>query len=230
MTYLKCDLHAHTAYSPDSLTSLETFLDTCQRKGLDRVAVTDHNTITGALQLKELDPERIIVGEEIATTQGELIAYFITQPIPPKLPPLETIARVHAQGGVVGVPHPLDRIRREAMGRVALLPLQDELDFLEVFNSRCLFRGDNRAARILAQELSLYMTGGSDAHSPWELGRGLTILPPFDSPQTFLESLSQAEVRGRRSPIWIHFTSSYARFARRRGRKAPPDPREEDAT
>lgn len=224
MIHLTCDLHTHTAYSPDSLTSLETFLAVCQRRGLDRVAVTDHNTITGALQLKEIDPERIIVGEEIATTQGELIAYFLTQAIPPKLPPRETIARVHAQGGVVGVPHPLDRLRREALGRTALLPLRGELDFLEVFNSRCLFPGDNRAARILARELSLCITGGSDAHSPWELGRGLTILPPFDSPDSFLDSLSQAEVQGRRSPLWIHFASSYARFARRRGLRTPPQP------
>lgn len=221
--FLVCELHTHTLYSRDSLTPLDVFLSTCRRKGLERVAVTDHNTIAGALKLQEMDPQRIIVGEEIRTTQGELIAYFLKEEVPVDLPPQQVIEIVRAQGGVVGASHPLDRLRSEAIGAQALTSLLDQLDFLEVYNARCIFSADNRAARDLALQHGIPMTAGSDAHSPWELGRAVTLLPPFDSPTTFLEGLPQAEVRGRMSPPWIHFVSTMAKF-RRRLRLAPPSP------
>ncbi|MGD1992121.1 MAG: PHP domain-containing protein [Anaerolineae bacterium] len=220
---LVCELHAHTLYSRDSLLSLDVFLAACRRKGLDRVAVTDHNTIAGALRLKEMDPERIIVGEEVRTTQGELIAYFLKKEIPVDLAPRQAIDVVHEQGGMVGVSHPLDRLRREAMGAETLITLLDQLDFLEVYNARCLIAADNRAARDLALQHGIPMTAGSDAHSLWELGRAVTLLPPFDSPSTFLDVLPQAEVRGQRSPPWIHFVSTMAKI-RRRLRLARPLP------
>lgn len=219
---LVCDLHTHTLYSRDCLTTLEDFLTTCRRKGLDRVAVTDHNTIAGALRLKEMDPERIIVGEEIRTTHGELIAYFLVEAVPAGLSPLESIEAVRAQGGVVGASHPFETFRREAMGPRALLPLLDRLDFLEAFNARCLLPSDNRAARTLAAERGLMVTAGSDAHCAWELGRGVTVLPPFDSASSFLDSLRSAQIRGRLTPFWIHFTSLYARIARSLGRVPLP--------
>jgi len=211
-----CDLHTHTAYSRDSLISLEAFLNACRRRGLDKVAVTDHNTIAGALRLKEMDPDRIIVGEEIRTAQGELIAYFLTKPIPGGLSPEETIERVHEQGGVVGISHPLDGLRREAM-RQAALSILDRVDFLEGFNARCLLPRDNRAARALALRHGLPTTAGSDAHCPWEVGRAVILLPPFDSPPSFLESLRAGRIRGCISPPWVHMASIYAKVARRLG-------------
>ena len=219
----RCDLHTHTLYSRDCLTDLERFLQVSRRKGLDRVAVTDHNAIAGALRLKEMDPERVIVGEEIRTTHGELIAYFLTEPIPPGLSPQETIAAVRAQGGVVGISHPLDSFRREAFRKEALPSVLDQVDFLEVFNARCLLPADNRAARALAAERGLPMTAGSDAHSTWELGQAVTLLPPFSSPASFLESLKEARIEGRLSPPWVHFISSYGKLARRWGWVPLPD-------
>ncbi len=216
-----CDLHTHTCYSRDSLTSLEAFLDACRRKGLDRVAVTDHDTIAGALRLKERAPERIIVGQEIHTTHGELIAYFLTEPIPAGLPPEESIDRVRQQGGVVGISHPLDRLRREAM-RKGTFDLLDRVDFLEGFNARCLLPGDNRAARALALQHGLPVTAGSDAHTVWEIGRAVVVLPPFDSPAAFLESLRAGHVRGRISPPWLHLFSTYAKIAHRWGCSPAP--------
>lgn len=215
--FLSCDLHTHTLYSRDCLVSLEQFLVACRRRGLDRVAVTDHNTIAGALRLKEMDPERIIVGQEIRTTTGELIAYFLTEPVPPDLPPQEAIAAVRAQGGVVGISHPLDRARREAMGRDGIEALLEEVDFLEGFNARCLFPADNVAAQALARAHTLPVTAGSDAHSLWELGRAVTRMPPFDSPASFLDALRSAHIAGRTSPAWVHALSTLAKLLRRAG-------------
>jgi predicted metal-dependent phosphoesterase TrpH len=214
---LTCELHSHTLYSRDSLIPLETFLEVCRRRELDRVAVTDHNTIAGALRLHEMDPDRFIVGEEILTTDGELLAYFLTEEVPSGLSPQQTIDLVRDQGGVVGASHPLDRIRREAIGRQALIPILDRLDFLEVFNARCIFAGDNQAARALAVEHGVPMIAGSDAHSVCELGRAVTILAPFHGPDSFRHSLRTARIRGQLSPFWIHFLSTYARLARRLG-------------
>lgn len=222
----RCDLHTHTSYSRDCLVSPERFLAACRRKGLDRVAVTDHNTIVGALRLKELDPERIIVGEEIRTTEGELIAYFLTEEVPPDLPPPEAIAAVRAQGGIVGVSHPLDRARREAMGLAFVRALLGELDFLEGWNARCLFWADNGEALALARAHRLPVTAGSDAHSVRELGQMVTVMPPFDSPESFLESLRSARMEGRASLLWVHLVSTSAKILRRLGLVPfPPDSR-----
>ena len=220
---LVCDLHTHTLYSPDCLTTLAGFLDACRRKGLDRVAVTDHDTVTGALQLKDRAPDMIVVGQEIRTTRGELIAYFLKETVPGGLSPEETIAIVREQGGVVGASHPLDRLRQEAIGLDGLRPILDRLDFVEAFNARCILAADNRAARSLAEERGLSMTAGSDAHSAWELGRAVTILPAFDGPASFLSSLRAARIQGRVSPFWVHFASIYAKLVRRLGRAPMPD-------
>ena len=219
-----CDLHTHTRYSKDCRTSLKRFLSTCEKRGLDRVAVTDHNTIAGALRLKEMDPERIIVGSEIKTTHGELMALFLHDPIPTGLSPQATIKHVREQGAVVGVSHPLDELRREAMGYDTLLTVVDQLDFIEVFNARCLFSRYNRAAREFAEERGLLMTAGSDAHSAWELGRGVTLMPSFDSPTSFLESLRAARIQGRMAPSWVHFLSRYAKITRMLGIDPSPGP------
>ncbi len=216
-TRLTCDLHTHTCYSRDSLTSLTDFLAACRRKGLERVAVTDHGSIEGALRLQEMEPQRIIVGQEIYTTEGELIAYFLTRPVPSDCTPQGAIEQVHAQGGIVGVSHPLDRLRREALGRKGVVAILDQIDFLEVFNARCIFPADNRAARELALAAGLPMTAGSDAHMLWELGRGTVLIEPFDSPRSLLANLQTAQIVGRRSPMWVHFFSSYARLRRRWG-------------
>ena len=92
-----------------------------------------------------------------------------------------------------------------------------QLDCLEVFNARCIFVADNRAAHELAVSASLPMTAGSDAHTSWELGRAGVVMPAFDSPDGFLTGLSDARIKGRMSPFWIHFSSTFAKIARRLG-------------
>ena len=209
------ELHTHTCYSRDSLTSLDRFLAGCRRKGLDRVAVTDHNTIAGALKLNAMAPELIIVGEEIKTDSGEIIAYFLSEEVPAGLPVGKAIARVRAQGGVVGVSHPADRLRREAMGLARLAPIVDRVDALEVFNARCLYAADNAAAREFAARHGKAGFAGSDAHTLTELGRATVTLAPFDSPQSFLASLRAARLNARLSSPFIHLASTWAKWMRR---------------
>jgi predicted metal-dependent phosphoesterase TrpH len=212
---LKVDLHLHTVYSRDSLASLEAVIEACQKRGLGAIAVTDHGTIAGALALRAVAPFPVIVGEEIKTSRGELLAYFLEEGIPQGLPPQEVITRIRAQGGVVGVPHPLDRVRREAMGLSALLEIIDQVDALEVFNARTVFAADNRRAEDLAQERGLLRLAGSDAHTAYEIGRAYVEMPPFEDRAGFLRSLAQGRVVGHLTPPWIHFTSTWARLRKR---------------
>ena len=108
---LHLDLHSHTYYSPDGITSPQRFVAACQRKGITCVAVTDHNTIRGALAVKEMAPFLVIVGAEIRSREGEIIGLFLSDEVPPDLSAQETIERIRAQDGLVSLPHPLDRFR-----------------------------------------------------------------------------------------------------------------------
>jgi predicted metal-dependent phosphoesterase TrpH len=211
---MKVDLHVHTCYSRDSLTLLEAIVETCQRRGLDKVGITDHNTIAGALALREMAPELVVVGQEIETPAGEFIAYFLEEEIAKGLSPQETMARIRAQGGVVGVSHPLDRLRREAMRWANLMEIIDQVDALEAFNARTIFPADNRRAEELAGQRGLLVTAGSDAHAACEIGQAYMEMPPFNGKEEFLQSLAQGQIVGRLSAPWIHFTSLYAKLWR----------------
>ena len=209
------ELHTHTHYSKDCLTPPDKYIAECRRKGLDRVAVTDHNTTAGAFKLKAMAPDLIIVGEEIKTDSGEIIAYFLTEEVPMGLPVREAIDRVRAQGGIVGVSHPADRLRKEAMGIDRLLPIIDRVDALEVFNARCLYSADNTAAREIAARYGKAGFAGSDAHTLMEIGRATVTLESFDTPQEFLDNLRTARLNARPSSPLVHVASTWAKWMRR---------------
>ena len=213
---MRIDLHCHTFHSPDSLMTLDALLQAMDRRGLDMVAVTDHNTIAGARALHARAPARVLIGEEIKTTQGELIAFFLEEEVPPGLSPEETITRVHAQGALVGASHPFDRLRGDAMGMEHLEPIHRELDFLEVLNARMTFPRDNRLAREMAARWGLPGSAGSDAHAPAEVGLAYVDMMDFEGPQDFLDNLAMGQVGGRQSSPTVHLHSTYARWHKRR--------------
>jgi len=212
---MRLDLHCHTRHSRDSLMTYDALLRRMDRRGMDMVAITDHNTIAGALAFHARAPERFVVGEEIKTTCGELIALFLKDEVPSGLSPEETISRVHAQGALIGASHPLDRWRGEALGMENLKSIRRELDFLEVFNARMTFSSDNRLAREMAARWGLPGSAGSDAHAPSEVGRAYVDMPAFDGPLDFLDSLSLGQIGGRLSSPLVHFYSTYAKWRKR---------------
>ena len=150
---LALELHSHTHASEDSLSRPADIVRTCRRRGIDRIAITDHNAISGALEAQALAPELVIVGEEIMTTQGELLAYFVKERIPPKLDPFETIRRLRAQGAAISVSHPFDRYRGGAWQEQDLRGIVALVDAIEVFNARCVHAEDNARALAFAREL-----------------------------------------------------------------------------
>ncbi len=210
MTTLRVESHCHTIYSKDSLTTPQTLVDTCRRKGIDRVIVTDHNTLAGARAAQAVDPDLVIVWEEIMTTRGEILAAFVTEEIPNGLTPRETIRRLRDQGAFISVSHPFDRWRNGHWHEADLLEILPEVDAIEVYNSRCMLPRFNRQARQFAKRHRVAGTVGSDAHAAFEVGQSLMILEPFEGPDGLRKGIGRSLHKVRWSPPWVHFSSRFA--------------------
>ena len=207
---LKVEFHCHTIFSKDSLTRPIDLVSTCRRKGIDRVVVTDHNTIAGARAAQAIDPDLVIVGEEIMTTRGEILAAFMSDEIPKGLSPEETIRRLKDQGAFISVSHPFDRWRSGHWKEEHLLEILSHVDAIEVYNSRCMLPAFNQHAQQLAERNDLAGTVGSDAHAAFELGQSLMLLEPFDGPEGLRKVVRRGIPRVKRSPAWVRLISRYA--------------------
>ena len=215
MTYF-VEFHSHTNASKDSLTSPADLIAAARKKRIDRLIITDHNTIAGALAAQTLDPELVIVGEEIMTTQGEILAAFVIEEVPPHLSPAETIRRLKDQGAFISVSHPFDKFRSGAWMEEDLLEILSQVDAIEVYNSRCMFPGFNRQARQFAEKHNIPGTVGSDAHEAFEVGRSLLLLEQFEGPHEMRKVIRQGIPQVKWSPPWFHLTSRYASIRKKR--------------
>jgi len=208
------EFHCHTIFSKDSLTPPHKLVETCLRKGIDRVVVTDHNTIAGALASQRLDPELVIVGEEIMTTKGEILAAFVKEEVPPYLTPRETIKRLKDQGAFISASHPFDRLRNGAWWEEDLLEILPEVDAIEVFNSRCLDPRFNRQAQEFAEKHNIPGTVGSDAHAAFELGRSVLLLEQFQGPDEMRKVIRRGIPQTVLSSPLVHLASRYASISK----------------
>ncbi len=209
------ELHSHTHASDDCLMRPADIVRACARRGIDRLAVTDHNTISGAVEMQTLAPALVIVGEEVMTTRGELLGYFLRESVPAGLGPLETIARLREQGAAISVSHPFDRLRHGAWQPADLASIIDLVDAIEVFNSRCIYAEDNDRALAFAREHGTLGSVGSDAHSLRELGRALLKVPAAGTPAELIAGFGAGERVTRLSSPAIHFTSRWAKLRKR---------------
>ncbi len=207
---LRVEFHCHTRYSKDSLTPPQKLVEACRRKGIDRVVVTDHNTIEGARVAQALDPVSVIVGEEIMTLQGEILAAFVKEGIPAMLSPLETIHRLRSQNAFISVSHPFDKGRSGAWREEDLLEILPLVDAIEVYNSRCTRPSYNQLAMEFATKHQIAGTVGSDAHAAFELGRAVLLVEPFRDSNELRTVIRQGRQQTQWSPPWFHLTSRYA--------------------
>ena len=175
------DLHCHTSASFDSLASPRAVVAAAARRGLTHLAITDHDRIEGALAAQDAAPSglNVIVGEEIRTRDGDLIAVFLTRAIPPGLSAAETIVAIREQGGLVGIPHPFDRFRGslskgESPGTIEALAAT--VDWVESWNARLMIGDGNARAAELALAAGVPGVAVSDAHTTIEVGVAWTIL------------------------------------------------------
>ena len=203
---MNIDFHVHSNFSYDGYLPLGKLDEICSRRKITTVAITDHNEIEGAIEAAKLFSAgairtRVIIGEEVKTTQGEIIGLFLKECVPPDMSLADTIKAIRGQGGLVYLNHPFGYGRRAAKLSLAELDgLWDKIDIVEIFNGR----NWNQQANDLAKELALKHNKpggvGTDAHSPWEVGRSFVSMEDFDGPETFLAALRHASYVCRPCP------------------------------
>ena len=212
--FIKVDFHTHTYSSMDSLTTPQAIIASARQHGLGRLVITDHNSIQGARIAQRLAPDLVIVGEEIMTQSGELLAAFVEEEIPEGLPVKEAIRRLRQQGAFISVSHPFDR------GRSGFaLPDLDEIaplvDAIEVYNARCVFERTNRLAQEYALAHGLAGTAGSDGHIAWEIGGAYLNVPVFNSADELRQVIASGQPFGRRVPLAMHAYASLLSLPKR---------------
>ncbi|OHD12635.1 MAG: hypothetical protein A2Y41_09995 [Spirochaetes bacterium GWB1_36_13] len=195
----KAIFHLHTHCSKDASIQPEALLDFALKHDIKILGVTDHNSIQGALEVQELalrksSAVKVIVGSEIATESGEVIGLFLKKDIQSRMSVLKTIEEIKSQNGLVYLPHPFDTLRRERIRDKSLIEQNEKwIDVIEVFNSRCLKRKDNRNAAIFSDRFQKHQLWGSDAHFLYELKNCIVEMPGFENQNDFLEKLKYAK-------------------------------------
>lgn len=215
MNTIKVDFHVHSIFSPDSISRLSDLYEKAVKLGLGKLIITDHNTIRGAQQLHDIYPDFVIVGEEIKTTSGEILAFFVQEEIPAGLEPAEVFSRLRAQGAVISLSHPY-AFDRYGWSEEEMIENLAFLDAIEFKNARCTKRM-NRAAGEFAAKHNIRGTAGSDSHSLVELGRMGLALPDFQDAPGLREALKTAVPFGRESSFFVRASSRYAFFSKKLG-------------
>ena len=179
----RLSLHIHTKFSRDSNLPFWLLYRKCLQQGIDCIAVTDHDTAEGALAFRQYCEKRggriwVIVGEEIMTTEGEIIGLFLKETITPMMTPEKTIAAIRRQQGLVYVPHPYDRKRhRSVLKEMYIEKFRHEIDCIECHNGRNASPEYTARQQEIADRYGLLPVAGEDAHTPFEIGKNVMTVP-----------------------------------------------------
>lgn len=212
---LRMDLHLHTWGSFDCLSPPEDVLAAARTRGVDRIAITDHNNLEVAVEMAARYPTQVIPGEEVKTAEGvDVIGLYMKEEIPKGTPARETILEIRKQGGVAYLPHPF------APGKGGGGTLAEELaplcHVVEVLNGRLRPMARNRLGAELALRHGRLRGAGSDAHTLGEVGGvWLEVSIHPNEPAAFLEALTQAREGGTLSPRRVHLASTWAKIRKR---------------
>jgi predicted metal-dependent phosphoesterase TrpH len=213
------DFHIHTRFSRDSRLSEDRLIRLAIQRGLTHIVVTNHNNVEGAVavqrraeELGVADRLRVFLGEEVSTADGEVVGLFLTRTIPRGLSADETADEIHAQGGLVSVPHPFDPFRNSHIRERPLVRLAEagKIDCLEVFNCRVALGRYNHAAAEFAARYGIPGIASSDTHSGYEVGMATNAMPLFGTADELRAALTLNEWHASRSTVFIHATTRYA--------------------
>ncbi|MCZ7582210.1 MAG: PHP domain-containing protein [Deltaproteobacteria bacterium] len=208
---IKADLHNHTTFSFDGEMSPRRFVKLYARLGFGAVAVTEHNTILGALAVRDLDPPfKVIVGEEIKSKQGEIIGLFLEKNIRKGMSAVDTAKAIHDQGGLTLLPHPFVYLVPSRMDHRVLPELLPHLDIIENINARAPEPTRDRFSALWSRTLGVTASAGSDAHNAGAVGNGYVLMEDFDDPQDFLEKLGRAAIVSERRESMFRTALNFA--------------------
>jgi len=198
---LKIDLHIHTHYSEDATTTLKEVIYYAKKRGLDGVAVTDHDTALGALRLAKQKQKNLLIipGIEVSSLHGHVLALNITEPIAPKLGLTETVEKIRKLGGVAVIAHPSVVLKTGLGNKISSA---SNIDAVEVVNAAAFpFFLSTYLSNRLARRLRLPQTAGTDAHQPQEIGNAYTIVDADSNPDDVLEAIKKGKTVPFGKPI-----------------------------
>lgn len=197
---LKIDLHTHSVASRDGAITAQQYAHILSNGALDYIAVTDHNKIHFAIELQKKLGNHIIVGEEINTTEGELIGLFLKEKVPRDLSAKKTVAVIKAQGGLVYVPHPFETVRR-GITKESLQNIIADVDIIEVYNGRAVFQNMGPQALTAARLNQKAEAASSDAHVAKGLGTAYSLIEDIPTAQNLAKQLAKGQLQTKRPPL-----------------------------
>lgn len=204
MSY-RVDLHTHSYGSPDGALRTEDYRQLLESGALDYVAVTDHDRIDIAQQIKSelggLAP-RLIVGAEITTSDGELIGLYLKEEVPAGQTAKETAQLIHEQGGIVYVPHPFETVR-SGIPEAVLDSIPSHVDIVETYNGRAVFQDKGGYADQWATKHGKAKAASSDAHGRAGWGRTHTTVDETPNKDSLVAALASGAQTRRRVGIGI---------------------------
>ncbi len=207
------DLHVHTTYSKDSLISPTDLVYYAKKRGLNAVAVTDHNQLEGAYKIAKETDFLIIPGMEVSSADGHVVALNVHELIPRGLSAPETVERIHKAGGIAIACHPYVYFKGCLKENVC-----STFDAVEVINSRAFpFKRSVRKAEETAKQLGLVRVAGTDSHYGPQIGYAYTVIEAADAS---VEAIARAIVEGncqpfgKAVPITLNVQQEYHRVLR----------------
>jgi predicted metal-dependent phosphoesterase TrpH len=215
------DLHVHTSASFDSLASPAAVVRAAAARGLTHIAITDHDSIDGALRARDIVATEapgltVLIGQEVATRDGDLICVFLESTIARDLPADQAIAEARSQGALVGIPHPFDRFRGSLLVGDEVAALAPLVDWVETHNARILVGRGNERAATFALETGLPGVAVSDAHSVMEIGVAYVAIEGDPStPAGLLRGLAAPELVTGRATLFVRAVTPLAKLVQR---------------
>ncbi len=205
---MKIEMHVHTRFSKDSFQSLYFLLIMCKIKKVDCIAITDHNEIIGAIKAKRIFEKyniKVIIGEEIFTSDGEIIGLFLNKKIEKNLSAEETIDKIRQQNGIVYIPHPYDTKRKNTVLKYEkIISNSNDIDLIECFNGRNVEDVYEIKQTEIAEKINKTKVIGSDAHTWIEIGRNTMKINEFTSKREFIENIKNAEFNKKKCIKFAH--------------------------
>lgn len=212
----KIDLHTHSEASPDGGITANQYARILEQEKLDYIAITDHDRIDFALGMQKALGDKIIVGQEITTTDGELIGLYLKERIKPHQTAFKTAQAIHAQGGLVYVPHPFETTRK-GLQEVVLQKIADLVDIVEVHNGRALGQSCNIRAATWAKLHGKTGASSSDAHGVRGLGYSYSIVQEIPSRGSLVGNIKMSALASRKAPLYSFLYPTLHRTRKRIG-------------
>ena len=193
-TRIRADLHVHTTYSKDSLITPKELVYYAKKRGMNAVAVTDHDQLEGARKIAKETDFLVIPGMEVSSRDGHIVALNVQELIPKGLSAVETVERIHKAGGVAIACHPYVYFKGCLRENVC-----GTFDAVEVINARAFpYKNSVKKAEKSAKRLGLSRVAGTDAHYGPQIGYAYTVI---EVAEPSVEAIAKAIVDGDCQPF-----------------------------